>query len=151
MRNNMLHSNHNRYKKIFLLDILLILGLLAYAIIFFIINKTLNPLDIAGEHISVERRLFWRGAAETICALCSALYILGHVFVIYRTIRQKVHFSLKELAFYFIVQIGIMLVCVVPLGLADRVYFYDYIFPLYSLITIASVLFIVSIFAIRRK
>lgn len=151
MRKSVPYNNGNRYKKIFLFDVLLILGLLIYAIIFFVINKTLNPLDVAGGHLSAEQRLFWRGVAEKICALCCVIYILGHVLVIYNAIKQKVHFSLKELAFYYFMQIGIMLACVVPFGILDHVYFFDYIFPLYSLMFITSLLFIISIFTIRRR
>ena len=152
----MLYSNDNKYRKVFILGILvlgilLILGILSHSIILFTINKTLNPVGIAGEHISAEIRLFWRGLAEKVYAVCSAIYLLGHALVIYNAIKQKVHFSLKKLAFYFFVQIGIMLACVVPFGLLDHVYFFDYIFPLYSLIILASLLFIVSVFTIRRR
>ena len=80
MRENMLYSNDSKYKKVLTFDILLILGLLSYAIIFFTIGKTLNPLDIAGEHTSAEGRLFWRGLAEMIFAVCSVIYILGACF-----------------------------------------------------------------------
>lgn len=151
MRENMLYCSESKYRKVFIFDIILILGLLSYAIIFFTINKTLNPLDIAGEHISAEIRLFWRGLAEKICAVCSVIYVLGHSLVIYNAIKQKVHFSLKKLVFYFFVQIGIMLACVIPFGLLDHVYFFDYIFPLYSLVILVSVLFVVSLFTIRRR
>ena len=151
MRENMQYSNDSKYRKVFIFDILLIFGLMSYAIIFFTINKTLNPVDIAGGYVSAESRLFWRGLAEKICAVCSVIYILGHALTIYNAVKHKVHFSLKKLVFYFFVQIGIMLACVVPLGLLDHVYFFDYIFSLYSLLILTSLLFIVSFFTIRRK
>jgi hypothetical protein len=149
-RNPCTNDNH-RPKIIVLFDIILMLGLLSYAVVFYVINKTLTPSDVSGGYIIAEQHLFWRAVAEKICALCGVIYILGHIFAIYHSMKQKIKFSLKELALYFFIQIGIMLVCVIPFGLLDRTYFFDYIFPLYSIIGTALLLFVVSIFTIRSR
>lgn len=152
MKNNTPYVIVKRLKNILLvLDAFLILGLLSYAIILFTINRTLNPVDISVGNITVEQRLYWREIAEKICAVCNVIYILGHVLVIYNSIKRKVRFSLKTLGFYFLTQIGIALICVVPFGILDRAWFYDYIFPLWNIILTTSLLFVFSIFTLKKK
>lgn len=152
MRKKISFWTDNRRKNIIIaLDIFLILGLLGYAIVFFIINKTINPMDPSVSYATLKQRLFWRVFAEKMYAACSAIYVLGHIIVIYNALAKKIRFSLKSVAIYFFAQVGVMLLCVVPIGLFDYAYFDDYLFPLRSLIVVLSLLFVASMFTVSRK
>lgn len=142
----------NRRKSIVIvLDIFLILGLLSYAVIFFIINKTMNPTDISSSYVAVETRIFWREVAEKIYAACSGIYILGHILVIWNAAIQKICFSFKSVAIYFFAQLGIMFLCVVPIGIFDYTYFNDYLFPLKNMVVLLLLLFGISLLTVYAK
>lgn len=146
------HITKGWWKNLFLLsDAVFILGLLAFAIIFFTINKSLPPAS--GEY---ERRLFWRNIADNAYAICEAIYILGLILAIFGSVIKNTWFSLKTIAAYYAVQIVIMAVCILPFALLDRTWFYSYIFPLWSTLIVVSALFVISLLilvirAIRKK
>ena len=90
----------DRNKKIILiLDMLLFVGLLVYSVIFLIINKSLNPATIAGNDIHI--RLMWRQAAETIFTVCSFVYVIGHILIIYLFASRRISASLRTIFLYF--------------------------------------------------
>ena len=97
----------DRNKKIILiLDVLLFVGLLVYSVIFLIINKSLNPATIAGNDIHI--RLMWRQAAETIFTVCSFVYVIGHILIIYSFASRRISASLRTIFLYFTTQVGLM-------------------------------------------
>ncbi len=150
MRNDMLYRmNHKQKNILLLLDGFLLIGLLSYAILFFTLNKILNPANLLEELI--EQRIFWRDLSEKILALCGVIYLVGHICALYYARKKKVHFSLKSLTLYFFLQIGIMIACVVPFGLLDRTYFFDYLFPLWNILMITVFLFFVSLFMLVNR
>jgi len=152
MRDKISFWTDNRRKNIVIaLDAFLILGLLGYAIGFFIMNKRINPMDTSVSYATVEQRLFWRGFLEKIYTASSVVYILGHVIVIYNALAKKIRFSFKSVAIYFFAQVGIILLCVVPIGLFDYAYFGDYLFPLRNMMVVLSLLFVVSMFTVSHK
>lgn len=141
--------NHKQKNILLLLDGFLLIGLLSYAILFFTLNKILNPANLLEELI--EQRIFWRDLSEKILALCGVIYLVGHICALYYARKKKVHFSLKSLTLYFFLQIGIMIACVVPFGLLDRTYFFDYLFPLWNILMITVFLFFVSLFMLVNR
>lgn len=150
MRNDMLYRmNHKQKNILLLLDGFLLIGLLSYAILFFTLNKILNPANLSEELIA--QRLFGRDLSEKILALCGVIYLVGHICALYYARKKKVHFSLKSLTLYFFLQIGIMIACVVPFGLLDRTYFFDYLFPLWNILMITVFLFFVSLFMLVNR
>lgn len=150
MRNDMLYRmNHKQKNILLLLDGFLLIGFLSYAILFFTLNKILNPANLLEELI--EQRIFWRDLSEKILALCGVIYLVGHICALYYARKKKVHFSLKSLTLYFFLQIGIMIACVVPFGLLDRTYFFDYLFPLWNILMITVFLFFVSLFMLVNR
>ena len=149
MENNTSSTMSTGKKLLLLFDSFLLVGLLFYAILFFTLNKILNPANLLEELI--EQRIFWRDLSEKILALCGVIYLVGHICALYYARKKKVHFSLKSLTLYFFLQIGIMIACVVPFGLLDRTYFFDYLFPLWSLLILTSLLFLVSLFTLPNR
>jgi len=133
----------NRQKKsLLILNALLIFGLVAYAVIFLIINKKLNPRDILENYEAVSQRLFWRGIAEAICSLFGIIYTIGHIFVIYSAMRKKMYIPFQKILVYFIAQVGMMFVCVIPFAIFDLGYLGDYVFPIWN---IAGILLLILI------
>lgn len=150
MRTNMLcRMNHKQKNILLLLDGFLLIGLLSYAILFFTLNKILNPANLSGELIA--QRLFWRDLSEKILALCGVTYLAGHICALCYARKKKVHFSLKALTLYFLIQISIMIASVVPFGLLDRTYFFDYLFPLWNILMITIFLFFISLFMLVNR
>lgn len=141
--------NHKQKNILLLLDGFLLIGLLSYAILFFTLNKILNPANLLEELI--EQRIFWRDLSEKILALCGVIYLVGHICALYYARKKKVHFSLKSLTLYFLIQISIMIASVVPFGLLDRTYFFDYLFPLWNILMITVFLFFVSLFMLVNR
>lgn len=150
MRNDMLYRmNHKQKNILLLLDGFLLIGLLSYAILFFTLNKILNPANLLEELIA--QRIFWRDLSEKILALCGVIYLVGHICALCYARKKKVHFSLKALTLYFLIQISIMIASVVPFGLLDRTYFFDYLFPLWNILMITVFLFFVSLFMLVNR
>lgn len=129
-------------KSLLIFNILLIFGLVTYAMIFLIINKNLNPGDILENYEAINQRLFWRGVAEAICSLFGIIYTIGHIFVIYSAMRKKLYIPFQKILIYFIVQVGMMFVCVIPFAIFDLGYLGDYVFPIWS---IAGILLLILI------
>lgn len=147
MKNHTLRTMSTGMKTtLLLLDGFLLVGLLSYSIFFFTLNMTLNPADLSGESGElIAQRFYWRDLSEKILAVCGVIYLIGHICVISYARKKKISFSLKALTVYFFIQIGIMIACVVPFGLLDRTFFWDYLFPLWSLLILTSLLFLVSL------
>lgn len=149
MKNNESSNMSIGKKTILLLNGVLLVGLLSYSILFFTLNKILNPANLLEELIA--QRIFWRDLSEKILALCGVIYLVGHICALYYARKKKVHFSLKSLTLYFFLQIGIMIACVVPFGLLDRTYFFDYLFPLWNILMITIFLFFISLFMLVNR
>ena len=120
----------DRNKKIILiLDVLLFVGLLVYSVIFLIINK----------------RLMWRQAAETIFTVCSFVYVIGHILIIYSFASRRISASLRTIFLYFTTQVGLMFLCTVPFAVFDLSFFGDYVFPIWSTVGILLILLFVTL------
>ena len=131
----------DRNKKIILiLDVLLFVGLLVYSVIFLIINKSLNPATIAGNDIHIR----WQ-AAETIFTVCSFVYVIGHILIIYSFASRRISASLRTIFLYFTTQVGLMFLCTVPFAVFDLSFFGDYIFPIWSTVGILLILLFVTL------
>ena len=88
-----------QYKKWTLtLSFLLAFALLVHSLIFLIINKTINPIEIMSEGVGQEyiRRISWRKIAETVFAVCSSLYCIGNIVMCWISIKKKRNCGIKE-------------------------------------------------------
>lgn len=113
-------------------NIALVLGLLLYSIIFIVINKKFNPLEIRAEEIHL--RFLWRKIAENIVSICSLVYSLGHFIMLYLYVKKHWKIEFRKIGGYFISQIILMFGCTVPFAMFDVAYFGDYLFPIWGLI-----------------
>lgn len=131
----------NQKKIILALDVTLMLGLIAYSVILLTINKTLNPSHFSGfDYEAIHQRFFWRWLAERIFSLCSLVYIAGHIGALCFTMKKKIPVPAGLVFFYFLVQIGILFLCVIPFALFQLDDWGDYLFPLWSVIVILCLL-----------
>ncbi|MDL2293229.1 hypothetical protein LJC60_01205 [Ruminococcaceae bacterium OttesenSCG-928-D13] len=137
------------------LGVLLIFGLCAYSVTLFVLNRTLNPQEIAGNFELLELRLSLRIAAERICSICTSLYLLGHLVLFNYTLIKKKPVPIPTTALYATAQIVIMFVCTVPFALMDMGSFADYVFPVWGTAISLSALTILYIpvcfWATKRK
>lgn len=113
---------------------ILVIGLLCYAIIFFWVNKNLNPSQISMNQLLVEQRLNLRLLAERIYGTCIAIYIIGLIVFSYSWARHSDQMAIGTIIVYFVSQITLAALCILPFALLDRPFFWDYVFPLRSLI-----------------
>lgn len=127
-----------------LIDFLLVFGLLSFAGIFFYANLTMNPYEISMVGDIAERRLFFRILSEKMYTACGSLYTLGHIVMIGTLAKNGYRTSIRRIACYFLSQILLAALCVLPFAFLDRTFAYDYIFPLRGLSVTLLILFLVS-------
>ena len=119
-------------KFVFALTVFLVIGLLSHSIIFFVINKALNPAEISGQMELVQNRLAWRKTVETVFAFCSTIYCLGQIVLLCAEIKKKLLPPWRSIIAHFIAQVLLMLVCTVPFGILDADFLGDYLFPVWG-------------------
>ena len=139
-----------QYKKWTLtLSFLLAFALLVHSLIFLIINKTINPIEIMSEGVGQEyiRRISWRKIAETVFAVCSSLYCIGNIDMCWISIKKRETAALKKILLYFVTQVFITIVCTVPFGLLDMDFLSDYIFPVWGIMGTLCLILISSFLA----
>ena len=139
-----------QYKKWTLtLSFLLAFALLVHSLIFLIINKTINPIEIMSEGVGQEyiRRISWRKIAETVFAVRSSLYCIGNIVMCWISIKKRETAALKKILLYFVTQVFITIVCTVPFGLLDMDFLSDYIFPVWGIMGTLCLILISSFLA----
>lgn len=138
----------DKKKFIPILSVPLVLGLLFYSIIFFTLNKLLDPAELSfADSDAVYTRLFWRHTAEMTLSICSSLYVIGLIFIIFFFVKRNIFISKRAIFAYFGVQIGIALVCAVPFAILDRSYWGDYLFPIWGILGRLLLLLLTAIIA----
>ena len=133
-----------QYKKWTLtLSFLLAFALLVHSLIFLIINKTINPIEIMSEGVGQEyiRRISWRKIAETVFAVCSSLYCIGNIVMCWISIKKRETAALKKILLYFVTQVFI------TIGLLDMDFLSDYIFPVWGIMGTLCLILISSFLA----
>lgn len=142
-----------RFKKILLLlNIVLIVGMFTYAFMFLLINKNLNPTDISENLDLVKQRLFWRKIIESVCGFFGAIYLLGHILILWFVTKRNNKITFQKTIKYFLFQMAIMLICVIPFAFFDRVYWGDYLFPVWNIAVYLLFIFIIyNIIIFYRK
>lgn len=142
---------------VFFLNILLVCGLLVHSLIFFTINKAINPIGIVAAETEqlLSRRILWRMVAETTFAFCGAVYLIGHIIIGWISIRNGDEKPLKKILLYYVMQVFLMIVCCIPFGLMDISFLGDYVFPIWGTvgtISLILILYVVAcLFARKRK
>lgn len=130
------------YKRgVFILNAFLIIGLVVHSVILFIINGKINCINIS----NIDQIFLWRWLAEKINSICNLIYIIGHILLMYVSIKRKNYFSLKSLLLYIGIQTVLMFVCTVPFGVLDLEFLGDYLFPIWSMIIDVVVIFLIYI------
>ena len=139
-----------------LFTVVIAVGLFLFSTIFLIINKTMSPYDASGNLLGemLQKRLPWRSLAENFSFGGILIYFAGHLFVAYLSVKRKEFLSPKEVLFYFLTHIVLIIACTIPFSLFDFVFFYDYIFQVrLALVSLAVLLivFIVAPFFFRKR
>lgn len=140
-------------KRALQLDFLLAFGLVAYAVILLTINNIFDPTDHLGANIELaKQRFFWRELAEKVCTICGILYVCGNILMFCSAVKKQRFVSVADVCGYFVIQVSMMFLCVVPFGLFDFGFFGDYIFPIWSIAgALFCVLAIYSLYYIYKQ
>lgn len=119
-------------KLLLVLNALLAAGLVCHSVILLAVNKTLPFSGVASAPGLFGQRAFWQGAAQLICSLLSAAYLVGHVCMAYFYLRARRYLPLRQVLLYFLVQLLIMFLGTVPFALFDRASWGNYLWPLWG-------------------
>lgn len=133
--------------------LILALGLFFYSLMLFIINKKITLEDIQVTYKLGIQHLELRIIADKIITFSGTIYILGHLITLVVFIQKGYRFPIKTILQYYFSQISIMLLCTVPFSFMDKIYYKDYLFPIWNIsITLLLVLlfYIISLF-LKKK
>lgn len=119
-------------------------GILIYSVILFAINRIYPPATTASTEL-LAARMSLRHAAETAVGICTGLFQLGAILLIWHLIRRGRAVSFRRLLPPFFATPGAMFLCALPFALLDRAFWGDYLFPIWGrLVTVALLLLILS-------
>lgn len=140
----------NKKKIILALDIILCVGLLTHSAILLYINRNFNPIYIT--NTDIRGRLELRKVAEFIFIICRSGYIVGNIIFAYQLVKKHLAIPLHRLLRYFVLQIVLMMLCIIPFAAFDLTYFKDYIFPVWGTAgTLFIIVFGTFVFGLCRK
>ena len=94
-------SDKTLKRVILALNIVLFGGLLAFSIIFFVINKMWNPMNPQNAGFDIKQRFFWRSTAEIIMLTCGRIHLIGHGVVLLIALVKKKILSAAKLTLYY--------------------------------------------------
>lgn len=154
MRPTAPQASQNPKKWMLALSILLFVGLLGFCIMFFLLNKNIDPLDPANDVEILKQRFVWRERADRWLAVFLTLYLLGNVVLLYQMISKRIALSIKSWSLYFVSQLAVMLASSLPFGLLDRYFIHDYLLAPVSAAASLTLLFViglVALYSIKRK
>ncbi|QNK39344.1 hypothetical protein [Caproicibacter fermentans] len=126
-----------------ILVIVMLVGILIHSAVFWVINKAFPPLTYttADSAVVVEMRLFLRRFAETTIGVCSTVFLVGSIMMLYSFIKTSPAVAFYKLFLLFSVTVVAMFACTVPFAIADKVFRGDYLFPVWGILAIMVLLF----------
>lgn len=142
-------SSYNPKKMMWALSILLLIGMLGFSIMFFVLNKNINPLDSTNDVEALKQRFVWRKRGDIWLTVFHALYLLGNAVILYLMIFNKISISVKNWSLYFLSHLVLLLASTLPFGLLNRYFIYDYLLPAASIAFSLAVLFIIGLVVMR--
>ncbi|MDW7667577.1 MAG: hypothetical protein SCJ93_02030 [Bacillota bacterium] len=151
----MTQSNENqqsfkRYKVVTsILITIMLVGILIHSGMLFTLNRLLPTRELSyatAEYASVvNMRLSLRQFAERFVAISSIVSIVGGIVILYNFIKSKHVISFHKIFIFFFVTIVVMFACVVPFALYDKAFWGDYFFPIWSILIIMILFFLIMI------
>lgn len=154
MRPTAPQTSQNTKKWMWTLSILLFVGLLGFSIMFFLLNKNIDPLDPANDIEILEQRFVWRERADLWLGVFLTLYLLGNVVLLYQILSKRIVLPIKSWSLYFVSQLAVMLAGSLPFGLLDRYFLQDYLLapvPAAASLTLLFVIGLVALYSTKRK
>ncbi len=120
-------------RKIVLLDVFLVLGLMSQAFILYLTNKYLSFTTVAGStELGRRRYYFWLEAADVVGWVCLAIYVICCIVLINSMISQS--FPFRKAILFFLIQILLIFASVISVAVFDVEYFFDYLFPIWKVL-----------------
>ena len=134
-----------------ILDLFLAVTLLAYAILIFTTNQAIDPATLSGADTALVTERFSRlQMTQTFAGAAAVVYLAGQIILRFYWVFRPAKTGFLALGAWFLLRIGLMLLCTVPFALADQAYWQYYLSPVWSIgwslfflmIIIGAVLFI---------
>ena len=133
-----------------ILAVVMLLGILTHSVLFWILNTFyVHDILITPETMAIiEMRFAVRDVAERVAAMCTAVFWIGCVAMIYPFAKIAYVITFRKILIYFSAIVIAMFACVIPFAVADRVFtFTDYLLPIWRGLPAVFLLFIVTLVA----
>ena len=134
---------------IVILASVMLIGVLVHSILFWTVNNFFPPptTEITADNRQyIEMRFALRDMAERISGICTTIFGIGCIAMIYPCIAVAHAIQLRRLLIIFFLIVTAMFVCVIPFASADNVYsFADYIMPVWIGLLFSCLLFGVTL------
>jgi transcriptional regulator with XRE-family HTH domain len=141
-----------------ILAVILLLGILIHSVLLCIENNlfamTPGNAVTADQKLLIDIRLTLRHIAETASSVCTTVFSVGCIIMLYPIITVIHTVSFRKLFLFYLVMIAAMLACTVPFGVTDKVFgLSDYLFPLWIGLIVVLLFFLVIVSAklIKRR
>lgn len=136
----------------FILVSIMLLGLLTHSVLLMIMNTFFSVASGAADTPEiaavVETRFILRSFAQTACGVCSAVFALGYIIILYPSVTVAKSIKINKLILLFLTVVAAILALTLPFGMTDRIFgVADYIFPAWNILIFLSLFFIVILLA----
>ena len=141
---NQLQLRLKRTKTIILvLTAIMILGTLTHSVLFWALNRYYPPtsgIDVA----IAQTRFALRDIAEMTTGICTGIFAIGCIIVLYHTISVIHAISFRKLILFFLVTTVALFGLTIPFGVADKTFdLVDYLLPMWNSLFVLILFFAV--------
>ena len=151
---NKQNSKKYRLAALILVTVMLV-GILIHSSVFWVMNRSFPPADLtyatAKSAEVVNMRLSLRQFAEIAIGVCSTVFLVGSILMLYSFIKTCPAVAFQKLFLPFLVIVAAMFACAVPFAAADKVFRADYLFPVWGILAIIVMLFSILLSANLTK
>lgn len=134
---------------ILVLVIIMLVGIVIHSTVLWTINRFLSPTDFTNgtvDYVSaVKTRLSLHQFALLAIGICSTIFLVGNIAMLCFFIKKCPTVAFHKLFVLFFAIVAAMFACVGPFAIADKVFWQDYLFPLWSILPVMVLLFIILI------
>lgn len=124
-------------------------GIFTRSIIFRILNTLIHPSMFlsSGGINTPDTRFFWLQISDTIFSVCSSVFFIGCVFILYFFIKNAPFISFHLMLSHFFKSVIPMFGIAGLFAITDFDFRFDYLFPLWSILIQMALLFLIALIA----
>ena len=124
-------------------------GIFTRSIIFRILNTLIHPSMFlsSGGINTPDTRFFWLQISDTIFSVCSSVFFIGCVFILYFFIKNAPFISFHLMLSHFFKSVIPMFGIAGLFAITDFDFRFDYLFPLWPILIQMALLFLIALIA----